>query len=137
MTKLKLSNQNTVEDTFNGKFYILKEGNLYNLILKDTHFSLASTPTLENALESLGKMLKRYKTYHNLLKVLNNMEYPPRVPTAKYNSRVKDYQANGDIYINQIEEVIESFTTLEKQEIKEKNKVKPIKVKKKLIIKKA
>ena len=137
MTKLKLTNNNTTEDTFNGKFYIVKEFNLYNLLLTYSHFCMASNISLEGLVVNLETILNRYKTYSNLVKALKNMEYPVKVPTATYNRRVLLYKEQGDTYNHLIEGVIASHENKEKNIQKERDKVKPLKIKKKLIVKKA
>ena len=139
MSKLKLTTNNhkILEDTFNGKFYIMKQGNLYNLILVDSHFSMASNHTLEGLISCLKRIVERYKCYSNLTKALKNMEYPVKVPSATYEARVKYFKESGDTYTHLIEEVLNVHDNNLKEEIKEKNKVKPLKVKKKIIIKKA
>lgn len=137
MTKLKLTNNNTTEDTFNGKFYIVKEFNLYNLILTDSHFSMASNISLDGLIVNLENILNRYKTYSNLEKSLRNMEYPVKVPMATYDSRVLLYKEQGDTYNHLIEGVITSHENKEKNIQKERDKVKPLKIKKKIIVKKA
>ena len=137
MTKLKLTNNNTTEDTFNGKFYIVKEFNLYSLLLTDSHFSMASNISLDGLIVNLENILNRYKTYSNLEKSLRNMEYPVKVPTATYNRRVLLYKEQGDTYNYLIDGMITLHENKEKKDQKEKNKVKPLKIKKKIIVKKA
>ena len=138
MSKLTLNNKNNhVEGTFQGKFYILKQGNLYNLILTDSHFSMASNISLDGLIVNLENILNRYKTYSNLEKSLRNMEYPVKVPTATYDSRVLLYKEQGDTYNYLIDGMIALHENKEKKDQKEKNKVKPLKIKKKIIVKKA
>ena len=138
MSKMKLTLNNYEEDNFAGKFYLLESGNMYCVYLKDSHAVLISQPTLDMALKCFSDLLHKYGTYTKFIKELKTCDYPvTKISPAILKKRQASYKKEGDKYINEVNNIVNTFNNYTKELLKEKTKVKPLKVKKKLFKKRA
>lgn len=138
MAKLKLTAKNTEVESFKDKFYMIKSGNMYTICIKESHALLISHPNFNGALEKFNDLLHRYGTYTTLLRVMRECEYPPtKIPPAVLSKRVQSYKKEGEKYYDDIEHVVDMFNTYNDNKLKEKTKVRPLAVKKKIIKKRA
>lgn len=120
-------------DSFKDKVYILESGSLFALYLTETHFCLASVPTLDGALDCLGNLIKRYDTYGRLLNALKECE--TQLSPATFTQRQFAYNKNGQKYVHLVNDIIEEYEHGKIATLKKKLLV-PKKKKKKKIIKK-
>lgn len=138
MSKMKLTLNNYEGESFHDKFYLLDSGNMYCIYLKDSHAVVISQPDFQKALKCFNDLLHKYGTFTKFTEELRNCEYPvTKVAPAVLKLRQEDYKKRGEQYIDDVEHVINMFDDYTKGVLKEKTKVKPLVIKKKIIKKRA
>lgn len=84
-------------------FYILEvRPQWYNLIVKDTHYCIASGGDLEKIKRTIYKYVRKYKIEDRVYKALRGLSDSGKVPPTMYDQRAKDYLSGKHIVFNDL-----------------------------------
>ena len=91
-------------------FYIVKIGDWYRLHIKDTHYCLGACEKVEPLLNTVKRLIRKYKTRTKILSALTRLEDKGKVNekmTEVYAEEYNDYNACEDILLKAINDSLE------------------------------
>lgn len=91
-------------------FYIVKIGDWYRLHIKDTHYCLGACEKVEPLLNTVKRLIRKYKTRTKILSALTRLEDKGVVNermTEVYEEEYNDYNACEDLLLKAINDSLE------------------------------
>ena len=89
-------------------YYIYKEGDMYQLRLKENHYVVANSLSESDLLGKVKLLFQKYNTPSVLEEVLRNTDM--RIPEAERAKRMKQFKEAGMKYEDVIKDIIEPMT---------------------------
>ena len=105
-------------------FYIVRDGGVYQLRLKDNHYIISTATSHEEIMRNAKTIYGRYNTPWALEEAI--MDVSTRISDKEKKRRNEQFKCNGDEYENELHELIKSLTNVSRKLIKKKpaNKLK-------------
>ena len=105
-------------------FYIINDGGVFQVRLKDNHYVISTATSHEEIMRNAKTIYGRYNTPWALEEAM--MDVNTRISDKEKKRRNEQYKRNGDEYENELQELIKSLTNVSRKLIKKKpaNKLK-------------
>lgn len=105
-------------------FYIVRDGGVYHLRLKENHFIISTATSHEEIMRNAKTIYGRYNTPWALEEAM--MDVSTHISDKEKVRRNEQYKRNGDEYEDELHELIKSLTNVSRKLIKKKpaNKIK-------------
>ena len=109
----------TMFDTFYITCTENSTGTWYMLLVKESHFCLASGKDLETLTQVIHKYVKRYRTRDRFMRALKGLSYGCSVSAPTFEQRRKDFLLYGEDYEDLVHSIVEEAFREAREEDKE------------------
>lgn len=99
-------------------FYIIKDGNIFQMRFKGNHYVISNADSFEGIMRNAQEIYSRYNTPWLLEDALRDVRITVSDPEKK--RREKQYKCNGKDYEQELHDLIKSMTGFSKKLTKKK-----------------